>query len=168
MKLFGFKLFAIVLSAVLFSACNGTGEAGDEAVSATAKSILPESTVGVIRGISLNASFSDVKTIETAAKLVSETPEKLEYELKSGEDEILLLYEFDPEGLYKINITAKSRNVKSAQDIEKDLIALMKAKYGEPKSEKGVTFWELPEKKLAIEVSQKLKSTELIIKYFEN
>jgi len=168
MKLLSLGLFTFTFFVILFTSCSGNEADVKSGISETAHAILPESKTGVIRGVSLNASTADVKASEKSAKLVKETAERLEYSFKSGQDDILLLYDFDTEGLFKIDISTKSRNEKAAQDLANELVDMIKTKYGEPKIEDGVTFWEIADKNLAIEVSQKKKSTELIVKYFEN
>lgn len=166
MKRLVVSLFVIIFGSLVLGSC-GTEDADSAEMSATAETVLRESETGIIRGLNLNASAAEVKAAEKANTLVSEAEDKLEYTIKAGTDEIALLYLFDQEGLYKINISIKAENAKTAKKTEADFIAFFNGKYGEGKKEKGVSFWELPDDRLSVEVSQKMKNTELIIKYFE-
>ncbi len=160
--------FILGLIISLSVACSGT-EKSENQVSETAKLILPDTEIGIIRGIGMNATFAEVKNAETTAKLVSETPEKLEYLLTSGADKAQILYEFDPEGLYKISVSVKTENQKSAKKLEDDLKLLVKKKYPvEPKLEKNVSVWTIPDKKFGIEILHKKETVELVVRYIEN
>ncbi len=169
MKILKISLLFILSSVLFWTSCKNDDAKNDtnETVSAAAKLILPKSEKGLVRGLNFNASKEDVKAAEADKTPVNEDDTKIEYDFNSGTDKISVLYEFDTEGLYKVSISVKSAKVKDAKELEADLIKLLTAQFGELKTEGKFKFKEMPDKKVSVEISRKMKKIELIIKYFE-
>ena len=167
MKTFKFSVLFVFVGVLLFSACKSDDSDNKSGVSATVQAILPEFEEGVIRGVAMNASVSAVKGIETDSLLAKETPQQLEYVFNSGKDAVSVLYEFDTEGLFKISISAKTSDLDAAKKLEAELLKVLTEKFGAFKSEGKFNYNEMKDRKLAVEISRKLKNVELIVKYFD-
>lgn len=130
-------LFSVSIIMLLIAGCTNSDNAD-------AFSSLINKKDGMFRGAYFNSNIDNIKNNETA-KLIRADENSLEYYIISGQkDSLNVLYEFDQNGLYFINVISSMKTPESANDFYNKLINHYKGIYGDGEEvEPKLYHWEI-------------------------
>ncbi len=116
--------------------------------------IINDSDSSIVRGINMFTQSSIIKQLEKKEALVIEDENSLEYKYSNKEiKEMDIVYFVDENGMYQTEIFLEFfEEVEAAQALA-EVVIYFTEKYGKPKKDQDVLFWDIFAKKTSIDIN---------------
>ncbi|MEA2042849.1 MAG: hypothetical protein U9N85_09890 [Bacteroidota bacterium] len=124
-----------------------------------------DSDRGLFHGVSINDSFSDVKTAEKNSVLTLENDYTLEFKQVLSNGSLKTHYAFDEIGLYKIEVLVSSDSPEKTKEIENKLSAFYSSEFGTGTITQDYETWLFADEKIILELRKLQNKKEIIITF---